>query len=205
MCLLAPLGGAFTALSAGLNHACAISTTGGLACWGDDTYGQSTPPSVGLFSALSVGERHSCALGQDGKLVCWGEAAGGRSQAPYGVFTSLASYANHNCALRSGPMLTCWGVNEFGEAPRIGISDLVTGEIPALAYFEHGFFPAGGSKPYQGHVTSGSLPPGIHLSVSLSPAGVVLFGTPSLPGVYPLRCPGRMLPICHSGERSLIP
>ena len=142
-------------------------------------------PRAVPFSALSPGERHSCALGQDGKLVCWGEADGGRSQAPYGVFTSPASYANHNCALRSGPMLTCWGVNESGEAPHIGISELVSGEIPALHYFEHGFFPADGLKPYQGQVTAGSLPPGIHLGVSLSPAGVVLFGTPSLPGVYP--------------------
>jgi hypothetical protein len=181
-----PSGGTFSALSAGLNHLCALSTSGGLVCWGDDTYGQSTPPSGGLFSALSVGERHSCALGQDGKLVCWGEVTGGRSEAPFGVFTNLASYANHNCALRSGPMLSCWGVNEFGEAPRIGIFDLVSGEIPALAYFEHAFYPADGLKPYQGHVTSGSLPPGIYLkSVSLSPAGVVLFGTPDLPGVFP--------------------
>jgi alpha-tubulin suppressor-like RCC1 family protein len=178
-------GGTFSALSAGLNHACAISATGVLICWGDDTFGQSTPPSGGLFSALSVGERHSCALGQDGKLVCWGEVEGGRSEAPYGVFTSLASYANHNCALRSGPMLTCWGVNESGEAPRIGILDLAASEIPALHYFEHGFYPADGSKPYQGSVTSGSLPPGIHLGVTFSPAGVVLFGTPSLPDVYP--------------------
>ena len=177
--------GTFMALSAGLNHACAISTGGELACWGDDTYGQTTPPSGNLFSGLSVGERHSCALGQDNKLVCWGDADSGRSLAPYGLFASPTSYANHNCALRSGPMLTCWGVNESGEAPHIGISELVSGEIPALHYFEHSFFPTDGLKPYQGQVTAGSLPPGIHLGVSLSPAGVVLFGTPSLPGVYP--------------------
>ncbi len=78
-------------------------------------------------------------------------------------------------------------MNEYGEAPHIGISELVSGEIPALHYFEHGFFPADGLKPYQGQVAAGSLPPGIHLGVSLSPAGVVLFGTPSLPGIYPFR------------------
>jgi hypothetical protein len=179
------LPGTFSALSAGPNHACAISTIGELACWGDDTYGQSIPPTGSPYSALTVGERHSCALGPGGYLVCWGEADGGRSQAPYGVFTSPTSYANHSCALHSGPMLTCWGVNEAGEAPHIGISELVNAEIPALHYFEHGFFPTDGSKPYQGQVTSGSLPPGIHLGVTLSPAGVVLFGTPRLPGVYP--------------------
>ncbi len=178
-------GGAYTALSTGLSHACALSTTGGITCWGDNTYGQSTAPASGIFKAISVGERHSCALKQDGTLVCWGELDGGRSTAPYGIFDTLATYANHNCALRSGPKLTCWGVNEFGEAPRIDITELIIDQLPALSFFEHGFYPAGGLKPYQGGVTSGSLPPGIHLGVTLSPAGVVLFGTPALPGEYP--------------------
>jgi hypothetical protein len=154
-------------------------------CWGDDSSGQSTPPGD-EFQGVSVGSVHSCGLDSGGLLACWGDDTFGRSTPPDGVFMALDSYADHNCALRDGPKLTCWGKNDYGEAPRILLNDLVSGEIPALARWEHAFYPAGGVKPYASSLISGSLPDGISLGVfSLSPAGVVLYGTPGVPGVYP--------------------
>ena len=36
--------GSFESVNAGSSHSCGIKTDGSIVCWGDDTYGQSTPP-----------------------------------------------------------------------------------------------------------------------------------------------------------------
>lgn len=72
-------------------HACALLTTGGVKCWGDNAYGQLgdnstvvrlTPVDVvGLASgvaALSAGNGHTCALMIAGGVKCWGDNAHGR-------------------------------------------------------------------------------------------------------------------------------
>jgi hypothetical protein len=54
-------------MAAGLNHACAISTTGAINCWGDNTLGQrgSAPfgPGNPLFAPIGVVK---CSLDVDG-------------------------------------------------------------------------------------------------------------------------------------------
>jgi alpha-tubulin suppressor-like RCC1 family protein len=82
------------AISAGTNHACAVTDTGRGYCWGDDTYGQlgnghfgvgvkSNVPVVvvdGNGSALtdlvgiSAGGSDTCAIRRTRSLVCWGRA-----------------------------------------------------------------------------------------------------------------------------------
>ena len=46
----------FTSVSAGRHHTCGVRTDGSVACWGNDEWGQSTPPTgEGLFrSALDI-------------------------------------------------------------------------------------------------------------------------------------------------------
>ncbi len=48
------------------------------------------------------------------------------------------------------------------------------------------FIPAGGEKPYQASIISGSLPIGVLLETDtvISPAGVVAYGTPTNPARY---------------------
>jgi alpha-tubulin suppressor-like RCC1 family protein len=73
-------------------HACAVTASGGVACWGSDAFGQlgngATSGNGGNFDsalpvavvglggaeAVSVGGRHSCALISDGRVACWGSA-----------------------------------------------------------------------------------------------------------------------------------
>ena len=102
-------GGSFTRISAstgtrtstpngpakpfGHGHTCALTTTGTVLCWGDDTDLQlgrglfsgtgtssGTPqpvfqgerPGGVTFTSISTGSRHSCGVGSDGNAYCWG-------------------------------------------------------------------------------------------------------------------------------------
>ena len=63
--------GKFTDIAMGAVHACAVRTSGALACWGANPYGQTDAPS-GSYTAVSAGWAHSCALTTDGEMICWG-------------------------------------------------------------------------------------------------------------------------------------
>ena len=64
-------------MSAGYDHSCAIREDGTLACFGDDLYGQATPPA-GTFEELSAGYHHNCAVRSNGAFACWGINVNGR-------------------------------------------------------------------------------------------------------------------------------
>jgi len=77
-------------LAGGAENACAVDTSGGVKCWGDDTYGQlgdnttstgsGAPSSVqglaGPVSSVAVGSESACAVLQNGSVQCWGRSIG---------------------------------------------------------------------------------------------------------------------------------
>jgi alpha-tubulin suppressor-like RCC1 family protein len=125
------------AVSAGGSRSCALTTSGGLKCWGsgpgNGTSGSLTPVSVtGLATgvkAISVGGTIACALTTSGGVRCWG--AGSLGQLGDGLLTSslvpvspagltsgvaaVSTGAQHACVLMSAGGVKCWGWNNYGE------------------------------------------------------------------------------------------
>jgi alpha-tubulin suppressor-like RCC1 family protein len=96
-------------IEAGFSHSCAMSETGGVACWGANTAGQlgigntnHIGDGVGELPAASValndttrtvqiatGGAHSCALSGTGRVRCWG--LGTKGQLGYGNTNNIGT------------------------------------------------------------------------------------------------------------------
>ncbi|MEZ4639494.1 MAG: hypothetical protein R2873_21940 [Caldilineaceae bacterium] len=129
-------------LTAGYNHACVVTDSGGVKCWGQNEYGQlgddttttrRTPVDViGLDSGITsivAGHSHTCAVTTEGAVKCWGDNFKGElgdgtqthRSTPVGVLgldsgvTALAAGYNHTCALTISGGVKCWGFNFKGQ------------------------------------------------------------------------------------------
>lgn len=130
-------------ISAGGALTCALTTAGGVKCWGDNHFGQlgngsdqlfSTVPVdvVGLSSgvkAISVGVYHVCALTMDGAVKCWGKNLEGQlgdgtyenRRKPVDVvglpaeIREIATGSQITCALTAAGGVQCWGNDLYGK------------------------------------------------------------------------------------------
>lgn len=112
-----PLEGTFVQVATGGDYtrpaSCAVDVVGEIACWGNDQFGQSSPPA-GPFQQVTVGAYHACGLRKDGTIDCWGENSTKDLEAPSGTFTQVSSGTfGPTCALRSNGEAECWGLGEF--------------------------------------------------------------------------------------------
>ena len=103
--------GSYTAVSAGLQHTCAIRSAGGeITCWGGNDDKELTPPA-GSYSTISTNQ-HSCAIrASDSAIDCWGRDSFGETDAPDGSYTAVSAGDGHTCAIRTTGEIACWGGN----------------------------------------------------------------------------------------------
>ncbi|MFT3771831.1 MAG: fibrinogen-like YCDxxxxGGGW domain-containing protein [Minicystis sp.] len=107
-CVAQSSPGPVAQVSAGGDFTCVVMTDGTLACWGDDSFGQTDAPS-GTFTQVSAGNWHGCAIRTDGTLACWGDDYYGQASPPSGTFKQIAAGFFYTCGVRTNGDLACWG------------------------------------------------------------------------------------------------
>jgi alpha-tubulin suppressor-like RCC1 family protein len=132
-------------VGAGATFTCALTATGGVACWGGNFYGElgngtfSSPTTRGPafvsglergVRSLGVGPYHSCAILLGGEVKCWGfntyNAVGDSTalnrSAPTRVVglgldvAQVSAGLYHTCARTISGAAKCWGANNNGQA-----------------------------------------------------------------------------------------
>ena len=106
-------------VSAGASHTCWVRATGTVACWGENSAEQATPPG-GQFVAVSAGDSHTCGVRESGEVDCWGADNEGQSTPPVGPFVSLSAGGLHTCGLQESGEVDCWGSDDEGQSTSPG-------------------------------------------------------------------------------------
>jgi alpha-tubulin suppressor-like RCC1 family protein len=146
----------WAAVTAGVQHTCAIRGDGTLWCWGANNLGQlGTGAAIDEVDALTqVGSAttwtaarssglHTCGLQADHSLWCWGRNYDGQlgngmngmngpnglptPQQVAGQWLAVATGTNHTCAIKLDGSLWCWGFNGTGQ---LGNGSLVDASSP---------------------------------------------------------------------------
>ncbi len=126
---VSPISGTFTDVAAIHDDfgGCGIRSDGSIACWGDDTWGQASPPP-GDFTDIAAGRMTLCAIHAAGELECWGRGLYGAADPPEGRYTALAIGGDTGCAISAeDESLSCWGA-DLGEPPDVPTASLAIGD-----------------------------------------------------------------------------
>jgi hypothetical protein len=162
-------GETIRSIASGASHTCAVTTSGGVLCWGDNSSGQlgdgtTTPrltptPVSGLSSGVATvaaAYQRTCAVTTSGALLCWGDTVPtptSVSGLASGV-TAVAIGQYHACALTASGAVLCWGNNSYGQlgngTPVIagGATAIAAGAVHSCALMASGGLLCWGDNEY---------------------------------------------------------
>jgi len=95
----------------GLYHGCVVQEDGSISCWGQDTYGQTTPPERNDYVYTEGGDNFSCGLRSDGIVDCWGAKGTADVTPEEQTFESISAGYVFVCGITPEAELMCWGVD----------------------------------------------------------------------------------------------
>ena len=171
------------AIAAGEYHTCAIATSGGLHCWGQNNAaqlgsaaagtGSAVPvPSAGstAFVAVTAGQNQTCGLTAAGTAYCWGygpELGAGnnattsvpRPVAGNLAFQQLSAGRLYTCGVTGSGAGYCWGANGSGELGNPAVSPAFPANTPTAVGGNHVWkhIGAGNSDHTCGITTDGTI------------------------------------------------
>jgi alpha-tubulin suppressor-like RCC1 family protein len=110
------------AVSAGLDHVLALTTSGGVLHWGESRFGQGAVPleAASGIVAIAAGTFHSMALTSSGRVLAWG-GTDGQSNVPVEAQSDvikIAAKSRYCLALRRDGRVIAWG--DYAIAARNG-------------------------------------------------------------------------------------
>ncbi len=130
----------WSVVAAGFDHTCALDTSGGLWCWGNNDGGQlgiggfdarnrPTRVGTGRWTQLVAARSATCAIDDARQLWCWGDNTWGNlgrdetvqrwlempTQVAGTDWESITLAYEHACGIRAGNQLWCWGDNFYGQ------------------------------------------------------------------------------------------
>ena len=139
------------AITVGGIHTCAVTTAGGVRCWGGNSAGQlgdgtttarSTPPMADVLTgvkAIDAGSEHTCALMTTGGVRCWGRNTNGQlgvgtssigsdlatppAADVIGDIQAIAAGGAHTCVLTTAGGVRCWGSSVDGSLGYANVVD----------------------------------------------------------------------------------
>ncbi len=119
--------GVFAGVSAGGLHGCGVRSDGALACWGEDTYGQASPPQD-AFTVSNTGDPYTCNFPHNHECLYkgWFNIV----TPPQGNFAFVSSGDRYSCGITKAGKRSCWGEDTVGqtEAPQGEFSTVSAGD-----------------------------------------------------------------------------
>ncbi|EFJ38527.1 hypothetical protein SELMODRAFT_402524 [Selaginella moellendorffii] len=129
----------YSTINCGGWHVCAIrdksilpGDEGRVDCWGNNDFGQCSPPITIPMRSITAGDYFSCGLTQyTGRVVCWGQMSGDHNDSAQrnrfnqrSLFDTIAAGRTHVCGiLRKDHRALCWGANDHGQcSPPEGVA-----------------------------------------------------------------------------------